>query len=265
MARTGRALEVYYNQNARGEPWGPGRKLAPGVKVEMRDRRRLNWASPRVFEPERQSRPASPVHVRYRREGDGAIVTDFSVSVPSSWVAQFGRCILRPLNGTLGLRGVSAVSAGSTETRKAVADAVHGIAEQAVFRGITAAATSKGARAGPPSVNIVDCPGGVQRGPCRSGAKDDQEVGVGRLRSTRRRRDRTLAGAAHSRPRREARLDVLDDTKSNANRVLRKTAAGSPARRTGRAPEFLHEALMQRDPFACPISSPSSSTIRSAP
>ena len=42
---------------------------------------------------------------------------------------------------------------------------------------------------------------------------------------------------------------MLDDTKWNANRLLRKTLPGGPARRTGRAPEFRHEALMQRDGF----------------
>jgi hypothetical protein len=47
-------------------------------------------------------------------------------------------------------------------------------------------------------------------------------------------------------------LGVLDDTKWNANRLLRKTLPGSPARRTGRAPEFRHEALMQRDAFGMP-------------
>jgi hypothetical protein len=45
------------------------------------------------------------------------------------------------------------------------------------------------------------------------------------------------------------RLDVLDDTKWNANRLLRKTGPGSPARRPGRAPEFRHEALRHRDAF----------------
>ena len=46
-----------------------------------------------------------------------------------------------PLDRTEGLEGESAVS---DETTKAVADADHGIADQAVFRGITAAVTSKG-------------------------------------------------------------------------------------------------------------------------
>ena len=35
-----------------------------------------------------------PANGRIRREGEGAIATDFSVSVRSSWVAQFGPCIL---------------------------------------------------------------------------------------------------------------------------------------------------------------------------
>jgi hypothetical protein len=72
---------------------------------------------------------------------------------------------------------------------------------------------------------------------------------VGRLRPAGRRRGRTLLT-----PRipdlEGVRLDVLDDTKWNANRLLRKIAAGLPtARRTGRAPEFRREALMQRDVF----------------
>jgi hypothetical protein len=40
-------------------------------------------------------------------------------------------------------------------------------------------------------------------------------------------------------------LGVLDDTKWNANRRLRKTGAGQP----GSAPECRREALRQRDTF----------------
>ena len=54
----------------------------------------------------------------------------------------------------------------------------------------------------------------------------DQEVGVGHLRPARRRRGRTLL--TRRIPDLEGRLDVLDDTKWNANGLLRKTAAGEP-------------------------------------
>ena len=56
-------------------------------------------------------------------------------------MAQFGRCILIVSTEPRVWEGRR--QRGSTETRKAVADADHGIADRAVFRGITAAATAK--------------------------------------------------------------------------------------------------------------------------
>jgi hypothetical protein len=70
--------------------------------------------------------------------------------------------------------------------------------------------------------------------PCRRGAKDERQVVFDRPRVTGAEclpvpRIPDLEGM---------RLGVLDDTTWSANRLLRKTAQGSPARRTGRAPEF---------------------------
>ena len=104
-------------------------------------------------------------------------------------------------------------------------DGTEGVsADQAVFRGITAAATSKG-------LWLREYRGLPQRcgaAPCQRAGEDDQEVGEGRLRSARRRRGRTLAGAAHPPPR-----GVLDDTKCNANMTAGQPLAVShwPQRR----------------------------------
>jgi hypothetical protein len=98
---------------------------------------------------------------------------------------------------------------GSTETTKAVADADHGIADQAAFRGITGR-DLKGARAGPRSVHTVDCPGGVRRD--RAGEQQSM------IRKSAWAVFHTSKGCA----------STCDDTKWNANRLLCKTAARQP-------------------------------------
>jgi hypothetical protein len=100
--------------------------------------------------------------VRERREGEGAIATDFSVAIRNSWVAQFGPCTL-----ILSMEPGERRQRGSTETTKAVADADHGIADQEVFRGMIAAATRERLSL----LNIVGYPGGVRRG--RAGAEEE--------------------------------------------------------------------------------------------
>jgi hypothetical protein len=48
------------------------------------------------------------------------------------------------------------------------------------------------------------------------------------------------------------RHGVLDDREWNANRLSRETATGEPGSAQSRAPEFRHEAPIQRDAFGIP-------------
>jgi hypothetical protein len=95
------------------------------------------------------------------------------------------------------------------------------------FSGITAAATSKAARVGSRSVNTVNCPEGAGR------RRAEGEGRIIRMAAWAVFDPRGVVGAecllAPRIPGLEGiRLEVIDDTKRDANRPLRKAAAGQP-------------------------------------